>query len=151
MGNVRGLEFTGRRAGTCPFISGITQCQTCLILSWAGAATPVLLLPALRKSRMIGLMVTFGTKASSNLKIREMLEKTSSPCIENTQIELSAFKHNYFLGEIRNSDFFFLESVSFDELPVRQKKHLIKNFPGCSNWHEHLATSLLFPKNKAEF
>lgn len=104
---MHGLEFISRRAGTCPFISGITQCQTRLILSWAGAAAPILLLPALKKSGMIGLMVTFGTKASSNLKIREMLEKTSSPRVENTQTELSPFKHNYFLGEIRNSDFFF--------------------------------------------
>lgn len=112
------LEFIGRRTGPCPFISGITQCQTSLILSWAGAAAPVLLLPALEKSGMISLMVTFGRKASSNLKIREMLEKTLSPCVENTQTELSAFKHNYFLWEIRNSDFFFLERISFDELSV---------------------------------
>lgn len=126
---MQGLEFISRRAGTCPFISGITQCQTCLILSRAGAAAPILLLLALKKSRMIGLMVTFGTKASSNFKIREMLEKTSSSCIENSQIELNAFKHNYFLGEIRNSDFFFfLERVSFDELPLRQKKSN-KKFP----------------------
>lgn len=104
---MRRLEFICRRAGNCPFISGITQCQTCLILSWAAAAARVVLLPALKKSRMIGLIVTFGTNASSNVKIREMLEQTLSPCVENTQRELSTFKHNYFLWEIRNSDFFF--------------------------------------------
>lgn len=72
-----------------------------------------------------------------------------SSCVENTRIGFNTSKRNYFLWEIRNSDF-FLERVSFDELTAT-KKHLIKNFPGCSNWHEHLAMSLLFPKNKAEF
>lgn len=40
-----------------------------------------------------------------------------SSCVEKTRIGFNTCKHNYFLWEIRSSDF-FLERVSFDELTV---------------------------------
>lgn len=44
-------------------------------------------------------------------------EENMSSSVENTRTGFNPSKHNYFLWEIRNSDF-FLERISFDELTV---------------------------------
>lgn len=68
---------------------------------------------------MIVLMAIFVTPNFKPQSKRNGEANTSSH-VKNTQRGFNASKHNYFLWEIRNSDF-FLERVSFDELTVRQK------------------------------
>lgn len=115
-------QFISRRAGNCPFISGETfsgnMSDPKLGKTTAAKEQP---LPSIAASfQEMGRDCFDGNICNQSQfkpQIKRKGEENISSCEENSQIGFDTFKHNYFLWEIRNSDF-FLERVSFDELTV---------------------------------